>query len=368
MDSTSQKLMFGASKSSILYSILSLNSVISNPNQWTTFSIASSGWLLIEGAGGGGGNRVGYGGVGGEGGYVKIPVVAGTNYRVWCGVGGKTDGNGATLNTDNSGYGAHGGAGGTGTVGTTGGTGGTPTILESTTNGTTWSLVAMAGAGGGGAQHINSAMMAGGGGGTWSAHSQANQLQDLGGGIYRNTVAGTFSFGGNDVSYLAGQGTSDFWKGSVGGTLYGVDANVLNQYFGGTGGNSNDNNPGGGGGGGYGGGSGGRGGGSLTTPGNGGYIQIGAVRWGGTGGGGEVSSNCGGGGGGGGSWYNATNYPGAGEKVGCAIAAKQNSVSSFGYGRTYRPTPLISTSVGYGGGRVEEGGPGGLIFLASNPF
>ena len=350
------------------YTSLSLNGMITTTGSWQLFSPASNGILLIQGGGGGGGNRSTYGAVGGEGGYVKIPVSASTFFRVWIGLGGGAGTNGSTQTTDGSGYGAHGGAGGTGSSSTTGGSGGTPTIIESTTDGVNFTLVAMAGAGGGGGQHSNTSTLRGGGGGTWSAHpgtgSQLNNVSQGSWQIHYGTVAGTY---GGSANNLAGNGGTNYYQGATGNDGNGVDANVQNRYFGGYGGNSTSNNPGGGGGGGYGGGSGGSGGGNAAAAQAGGYIQVGSTRWGGTSAGGWHNGNAGSGGGGGGSYYDSQNYSGAGEKVGEAMGLTPDS-SNMSDSRSYRQSAHLGTDYGYGGAINQSGGQGALKFVSSSPF
>lgn len=349
-----------------LYSALSYDTLVNTTGSWIYFSTTTAGVLTLQGAGGGGGTRSLYGGVGGEGGYVKVPVTSTVqNFRLWVGIAGKT--NTSAQNTDNSGYGAHGGAGGTGSTGGFGGSGGTPTILERTNDGINFSLVAMAGGGGGGGQHTNTTGMRGGGGGTWSAHTVVGAGSVVATNIYSGSLAGGYN-ATTGAAGFAGRGSlTQTYLGGQSDGGFGADASVLNRYFGGKGGNSTQNNPGGGGGGGYGGGGGGAGGGNGSAPEAGGYIQIGSVRWGGTGGGGWHPSNCGGGGGGGGSWYDATNFPGSAERVGTAISDAAGNRSTANYGTLYR-TALLAPSVGFGGGLLQDGGNGGLIFKQTAPF
>lgn len=313
-----------------LFPILSAYSVHS-AQSWSsgvTLQSGGSSQILLVGAGGGtgGGNRQGAG----AGAVLRVTLPIGLyNLRGWAGKGGGD--NSSAVNLDNSGYGANGGAGGSYSSGG-GGQGGTPSIVEITNDGVSWSLFAMAGAGGGGGSHTNQASARGGGGGNWFAHTyNANQFRVAASNVYEGTLAGGWQSGsGNWPIGIAGANTANTYLSGTGVGGPGGDADTLNQYAGGNGGSSTSSNPGGGGGGGYGGGGGGGGGGAGGSPGAGGYFQDGATRFGGTGGGGWHPNNCGGGGGGGGSYYPLSGGYTVLEEVGTCMGYVNINTSFYG--------------------------------------
>ncbi len=285
---------------------VAVNTVIRALETWNEFTVPTGGgWALMIG-GGGGGHGAGDGQPGASGAGVKVWLPAG-KYRVWIGKRGYAN---SAINTDNSGYNAHGGAGGTTNDGTTGGQGGTPTILQRLVNGT-WTLFAVAGAGGGGGCHLNSYSARPSGGGAWFSHqitqaAQFNLFTYNGVTICRGSLGGGWNSTNTDFNYLAGRGTANTYQGGAGANTQGLDANVQDQWAGGSGGyNSTANRSGGGGGGGFGGGCGGNEGGqtSVITAKPGGYIMVGSKRWGGTATGGGHANSCAAGGGGGGSYW-----------------------------------------------------------------
>lgn len=283
---------------------VAVNTIIRTMNVWNEFNVPTGGgWALLIGAGGGGSNAS-EGHPGASGAAVKVRLPAG-KYRVWIGKRGAAS---SLRNTDNSGYNAHGGAGGTTNDTTVSGQGGTPTILERLVNGT-WTLFAVAGAGGGGGCHINSYSARAGGGGAWFSHlitqaAQFNLFTYNGSTICKGSLGGGWNSTNTDFTYLAGRGNNTTYLGGAGFNTAGQDASVQGQWEGGKGGDHpTSNRAGGGGGGGFGGGSGGNEGYTTTTSKPGGYIMIGSKRWGGTATGGGHSNSCASGGGGGGSLW-----------------------------------------------------------------
>lgn len=354
------------------FPVLSAYSTHTSATWSSGVSIVSSGSSQLVLVGGGGGTGGGSRQAAGAGAVLRITLPAGSyNLRAWAGLGG---GSGlSTVNVDNSGYGANGGGGGTYSGGA-GGQGGTPSIIQTTNDGSTWSLFAMAGAGGGGGSHTNQGSARGGGGGNWFEHTyNANQFVVATSNVYEGTLAGGWQSGSaNWPIGLAGGNTSNTYLSGTGVGGGGGSATTLNQYSGGNGGSSTSSNPGGGGGGGYGGGGGGGGGGSGGSPGDGGYFQDGATRFGGTGGGGWHPNNCGGGGGGGGSYYPLTGGYTVVEE--CGTTMGYVSVNTSFYGRAGHDhnggqwwvnnaaTYGLSTDVGRGGSS-GAGSNGAVIFI-----
>jgi hypothetical protein len=164
------------------------------------------------------------------------------------------------------------------------------------------------------------------------------------------------------MTRIAGRGSSNTFNGAEGyNNNHGADATQNGLTIGGKGGDSTDVDGGGGGGGGYGSGAGGAGGGpSNGNAGNGGFIQVGNTRYGGTGGGGGISGNCGGGGGGGGSLIPS----GGKEYVGFAYGVTNDTSTVINF-----PGPPVGITLsqipnsGRGGGESKNGQNGAFLFV-----
>lgn len=198
-----------------LFPVVASTKTITTTGSWSSGdSIQSNGssQIVLIGSGGGSGQRSSLNQSGGAGAVVVITLPAGTyNVRAWPGIRGLHAT--SSVNVDNSGYGANGGAGGSFSGGT-GGQGGTPSIVELTSDGSTFNLFAMAGAGGGGGQHSNTSSARGGGGGSWFNHNHAsNQLVNSGLGFYRGTLGGGY---GGALDDLAGANTANTYNAGTG--------------------------------------------------------------------------------------------------------------------------------------------------------